>query len=477
MPLYEYQKQAKREIYAALNTTRRAVLMSPTGSGKTHIAMEIIKDGIKNHRRITFICDRISLIDQTFEKFISNGIDCGVIQGNHPMYRPGKLVQIASAQTLARRPMEQWLKSHLYIVDECHDQYEIVYQAMQEAPEAKFLGLSATPFTRGLGRKWGKLINTITTGELIRDGFLSPYIAYGHSQPDLKGVRTRMGDYLIGDLEERCNTIVGSVVQHYESMSQGRKALGFAVNVNHVKELTEEFKNHGFRSNYVEGRDTPERRREVLRQFRNGELDVLWSCEVMIKGMDIPDIETLILARPTRSLSLHIQMLGRGLRTAHGKDKCLILDHAGNIERLGFPDDDLPKVMCMNKKGKAELDQRQKNEPLPWNCPKCHHLVPVKTRACPCCGFIPKPKAQIENKAGILKKLESRGLAQKQRIYSQLLCHAQGHGYKKGWADHKYRAIFGVFPRKLQPTLENPTPELQSWIRSQQIRYAKRKRG
>ena len=474
MSLREYQTEAIRQSYAALRQVNTALLQMPTGAGKTHVAMEIIKHGLKKNKRITFICDRISLIDQTFNKFMENGIRAGVIQGDHPAYNISLPVQVASIQTLARR---EWSDADLFIVDEAHDQYEALYKQMKKWDARKWLGLSATPFTRGLGLKWQKLITTVTTRELIDQGHLSPFIAYGHTQPDLSKVRTRMGDFAINDMEAPVRSIVGSVVQHYQSMGEGRKTLGFAVNVAHAQELAAQFSASGIRANYVEGRDSPERRREVLDAFRGNGLDVLFNCEVMTKGMDIPDIGCLILARPTKSLSLHIQMCGRGLRVADGKENCLILDHAGNIERLGFPDDPLPTEMCDREKGVCEKDKKPKDEPLPWNCPQCHHLVPIKTRACPCCGYMAKPIADVTEETGVLKRLKSAGRADKQEIYSQLLCMAEDRGYAKGWVSHKYKAIFGVFPRKVSDTIAVPSPELRKWITSQNIRYANRRQA
>lgn len=449
------------------------MLMSPTGSGKTHIAMEIIKDGLKHGKRITFVCDRITLVDQTSDKFMDAGISCSIQQGSHPMYRPNLPVQVCSAQTLARR--KDWTPADLVIVDEAHTQHKAIHKQMDKWDGIKWIGLSATPFTRGLGLQWKNLVRSITTKELIDQGYLSTYVAYGHSQPDLSRVRTIAGDFAVGDMEAPCNEIVGSVVQHYKELGEDRKALGFAVNVAHAHELAEEFQRNGIVADYVDGKDTPERRQRVMTSFRNGETRVLFNCEVLTKGLDVPDIEVLLLARPTKSLTLHIQMLGRGLRTADGKDHCLILDHAGNIERMGFPDDDLPTEMSMEERGVNKVEKKDKDDPLPWNCPDCHHIVPIKTRQCPCCGFLAKAPVEVVVEKGVLQQLKTKNLSNKQNIYSQLLCIAQDRGYAKGWVSHKYKAIFGVFPRKVRDTIEVPTPELRSWIKSQQIRYAKRR--
>jgi superfamily II DNA or RNA helicase len=348
------------------------ILQLPTGAGKTHCAIAIIKHGLEHGRRINFCADRLTLIDQTFEKFMEHGIRCGVVQADHPARDPARPVQIISLQTLKRR--RQWPDADLWIVDEAHDQHQVTYEAMVRG--AKFIGLTATPFTTGLGLHWNRLVVGVTTAELIEAGYLSPYKAYGPSAPDMKGVGTTAGDYTKSEMEPRVREIIGSVVNHYMEHGEGRKALCFAVNVAHAKDLAGQFQAAGLEADYVEGRDTPDRRHEVLGKFRRGDLDVVVNCEVLTKGFDLPDIGCLILARPTRSLSLHIQMIGRGLRAAPGKDYCLILDHAGNIERLGFPDDDLPRELCMKEKGVSSADKREKKDPMPWNCPDCTHLNP-----------------------------------------------------------------------------------------------------
>lgn len=478
MPLRDYQVTAVRETYAALREFDRVLLQMPTGSGKPHVAKAIIEHGLKHHKRINFIVDRITLVDQTFESFMDQGIRAGVVQANHPAFNAALPVQICSIQTLKRKRSNDWPIADLMIVDEAHDQHQAMYAQMEKWNALKYLGLSATPFTTGLGLHWQKLVVGSTTSELMRRGFLSPYVAFGPSTPDLQGVGSMAGDFSKKEMEPRVKAIIGSVVDHYVENAEGRKALVFAVNVAHAKELALEFIRRGIDADYVEGRDTPERRSRVLKDFRSGLLDVVVNCEVLTKGFDLPDITCLILARPTRSLSLHIQMLGRGLRTAKGKVNCLILDHAGNIERLGYPDDPLPQELCTKEKGVSSKDKREKDEPKPWNCSKCHHLNPHDTLTCTCCGYMRKKPSKVVEKSGKLVELAGAGKrADKQCAYSMLLCHAEGHGYSSGWVAHKYKKLFGVWPRQMSETLETPTPEFRSWLKSEQIRYAKQRKS
>ena len=477
MALREYQHDAILKTYQSLRQHKSCILQMPTGSGKTHVAMAIIKHGLKNDRRIMFGVDRLTLLDQTLDKFYEEGIPFGVIQGDHPMFDASAPVQICSLQTLQRRPRSNWPLFDLGIIDEAHTNYGIVGQMQEHWDALKYIGLSATPFTRGLGLVWQDLVVATTTRDLIGQGFLSEYSAYGPSSPDLRGVRRSGNDFNLADLEERMNTLTGDIVAHYQSYAAGKKALCFTPTVAYAQYLADEFNGAGIMADHVSGHDSEERRQDVMDRYRDGEIQVLTNCEVLTKGFDQPDIECGILARPTRSLSLHIQMLGRFLRTHPDKDKAIILDHAGNIERLGFPDDDLPTSLDMGERG-TNSDTRDPEEPEPWNCPQCHSLVPPRTPQCPVCGHMARRRTEVEVKEGALQKLTNPNVSDmqnKQNVYSQLIWYCNQHGYKPGWANHKYKTLFGVWPRNVKRTPREPSQELLNWIRSQNIRYAKRR--
>jgi superfamily II DNA or RNA helicase len=474
--LRPYQNRAIRDTYESMRQNRTTLLQLPTGSGKSHIAASVIEHGLQNGKRIGFLTDRIVLSDQIFDRLYEAGLPVSVLQGNHPMYRPDCPVQICSVQTLARRSRDQWPPVDLWFQDEAHIQYNGVYEIMDTWNNIPWIGLSATPFTTGLGLKWENLVVGATTSELMGLGYLSQYEAYGPSTPNLVNVRRSGGDYATADLEERMNELTGDIVSHWKSFAEGKKTLAFTPTVAYAQHLAEEFESNGINADYVCGKDSDERRSDVLKRYSRGEITVLTNCDVLTRGYDQPDIECGILARPTRSLSLHIQMLGRMLRTAPGKDKALILDHAGNIARLGFPDDDLPTTLNTQEQGVSSTDTPNQEEPQPWNCPECHHLVPPRTHQCPVCGHTARRPSRVEVKAGVLTRLEKGGSdASKQTVYSMLNCIAQDKGYKPGWTANKYRAIFGVWPRKMKNTILTPTPELRSWITSQNIRYANRR--
>jgi superfamily II DNA or RNA helicase len=436
----------------------------PTGSGKTHVAMNIIKDGLKHGKRIAFCVDRITLLDQTLDKFVENGFSLGVMQGDHPMQNLAAPVQIVSLQTLARRGKERWPEVDLFIIDEAHVNYAIIKEVMDAWDGLKYIGLSATPFTRGLGLVWDDLVVATTTGELIEQGYLSNYKAYAPSQPDLTGVRRSGADFSTPDLEERMNVLTGDIVAHYVAHGNNGKALYFTPTVAYAQSLALEFQKAGIDADHVSGYDTDERRLDRMKKYKDGRIKVMCNCEVLTKGFDQPDIMVGGLARPTRSLSLHIQMCGRFIRAFEGKEEALILDHAGNIERLGFPDDDLPTTLDMGEPN-TNSDTRDRDEPTPWNCPKCHSLVPERTRICPTCGHAAVSPNGVQVDAGVLVEIERTGMDQKQAVHAMLNTIRSDMNYKPGWVANQYKNIFGVWPRKIDRNMTMPpVPALQEFL-------------
>jgi superfamily II DNA or RNA helicase len=458
-----FQYVAKHKVYHRLKTDKSCILQMPTGSGKTHVAMDVIRDGLRNGKRIAFCVDRLTLLDQTLDHFIDAGFTTGVVQGNHPLKNYAAPVQVVSLQTLARRDRSQWPTADLFIIDECHTNYGIIKTLMDKWDGLKYIGLSATPFTRGLGLVWDGLVVATTTAELIEQGILADYDAFAPSQPDLTGVRQSNGDYSTTDLEERMNVLTGDIVAHYKAHGDNQKALAFTPTVAYAQSLALEFQKAGFDADHVSGYDTDERRLDVMQKYKDGRIKILCNCEVLTKGFDHPDIMVGILARPTRSLSLHIQMCGRFIREFEGKRK-LILDHAGNIERLGFPDDDLPTTLDMGEPN-TNSDTRDRDEPTPWNCPKCHTLVPPATRICPTCGHAAVRASGVTVEAGVLQKIERTGVDQKQAVHAMLNQIRTDMGYKNGWVSNQYKNLFGCWPHKIDKTMRmEPVPELQEYL-------------
>ena len=488
-PLRLYQADAITRLRQSIGSGhRRPVLQLPTGGGKTRIAGEILKMALGKGTRPCFVVPSISLIDQTIRSLWDDGIrDVGVIQADHPLTDYSQPVQVASVQTLARR---QKPEVGLVLVDECHQQFTTVQDWMKETA-IPFIGMSATPWARGMGRNWDDLIVVAKTQDLIDQGILSPFRVFAPAHPDLSGVSTIAGDYNEGELSEAMNKpeLVADVVETWLRKGENRPTLVFAVNCAHAKHLQAKFEASGVPAGYIDSH-TPAGDREIVRQkFHSGQYRVVVNVACLTTGVDW-DVRCIVLARPTKSEMLFVQIIGRGLRTAPGKVDCLILDHSDTHNRLGFVTDIHHEALDDGER--QEPKERKQSEPLPRECPKCTALRPPKVAACPCCGFKPERQTSVEEVEGELvevraSNLNSRnGPAKSVRLqdkwikfedfFAQLKNHESSRGFKNGWAARQYRDLIGVWPNAYKRVSPQPVcPEVASWIKSRMIRFAKSK--
>jgi DNA repair protein RadD len=478
--LRPHQVQLVDEIdYALAAGCRRIMVQAPTGFGKTMVASTIAQRGLAAGRRLIFTVPALSLIDQTAEKFFAEGVrDFGVIQANHWLTNYSRPVQIASVQSLWRRAMPV---TDLVIIDEAHRWFD-VYGEWLRGPwkDVPVIGLSATPWTRGLGRYFDKLIIGATTAELIDSGYLSKFRVFAPASPDLTGVRTVAGDFREDDLAKAMDkaSLVADVVDTWLDHAEGRPTLCFAVDRAHAKHLQLKFLDAGVPAAYIDAYTDAAERAEIERQFHAGEIKVVSNVGCLTTGIDW-DVRCIILARPTRSEMLFVQMIGRGLRTADGKVNCLILDHSDNHIRLGF-------VTDIQHDHLDDGRQRQKPvskglEALPKKCPRCAFLRPAKILACPACGFMPVPQNKVATANGELVEMRSRSTAvpvDSTIFYRELKHYAWERGYKAGWVAHKFKERFGYWPNGLEHlTPLEPSRATQNWIRSKQIAWARSQPG
>lgn len=486
MDLRDYQERAIAQLRQSLiSGKKRPVVQAPTGAGKTVIAAAIVEMARAKNKTIIFTVPALSLIDQTVERFKQNGIyDVGVMQGRHELTDYRMPVQVCSVQTLARRTIP---RADLVIVDECHVMFKLYddWMADPEWTNVPFVGLTATPWSKGMGRKgrWDDLIIGTTTEDLINRGHLSDFKTYAPSHPDLSGVKTMAGDYEIKGLGAAMDkkNLVADIVSTWLEKGQNRPTICFAVNRLHAKNIQNSFIAAGVAAEYMDAFTDLAERADIVRRFASGEAKVICNVGVLTTGFDA-DVRCIILARPTKSQILFTQMIGRGLRTADGKDHCLILDHSDTTLRLGFVTDIKHGKL---DDGTARRNLNEKPARVPKECPKCSFLKPVKVRVCPACGFTPEPKSQVEVDDGELyeltrdKKLKKTeaSLDQKQQFYSELVLFAHLRGYKQGWASHAYRDKYKVWPA--HQLHDRParfiSPATDSWIISRNIRKAKAK--
>lgn len=474
--------------------SRKTVIQAPCGFGKTIIGAHMIDGALRKRNRVGFCVPMISLIDQTFERFRANGIspgDMGVMQGNHPWRRPHAPIQICSIQTLASRGFPE---TAFNIVDECHIRFAALDRWMRGSPDKLFVGLSATPWARGMGEVWNDLVIPATIRELIDDGLLSPFRVFAASHPDLSGVKTVAGDYHEGQLAEIMGErkIVADVVANWLAKGEDRQTLCFAVDLAHAGKLAQEFTEAGVSSAYIDGQTERAERQAIMAAYSRGEIKVICSVGTMTTGVDVP-CQCLILARPTKSEMLFVQIIGRGLRTEPGKRDCIIFDHTDTHLRLGMVTDiyhaELRTDARDREKAEREKTEPTEKTPLPRECSACGTLIPPATRACPTCGAVPMRHNTVEAADGELYEYgterppgdaaEARAMTAldrikaqgKQDVYSQLVG-MQGTR-SDGWVAHKYRDIFGVWPRGLERKATAATVELKSYVHHMNIKFAK----
>lgn len=480
--LRPYQTQIIEQINQAIaDGHRRIMVQAPTAFGKTKVASHIAGKINDEGKRAIFTVPALSLIDQTVEKFYADGIyDVGVIQGDHHLTNYARRIQVASVQTLQRRIIP---RADLVMIDEAHRWYEFYGEWLKrpEWTDVPFIGLSATPWTRGLGKHFDKLIIGATTAELIEAGYLSKFRVYAPASPDLSDVRTVAGDYHEGDLSKAMDksALVADVVDTWLDRGRGRPTLCFAVDRVHAKNLQQKFTAAGIVAEYIDAYTPAIERTAIAKRFHAREVEIVCNVGCLTTGVDW-DVRCIVLARPTKSEMLFVQMIGRGLRTADGKDDCLILDHSDNHLRLGFVTD-----LHHDKLDDGRERQKQEAKPtaaLPKKCPKCTFLKPPKMPACPACGFKPEPKCSVVNKDGELVELRARTAAaankkdiERANFYRELKFIADQRGYQRGWIAHKYREKFHQWPPTDYDRLipNRPTPETLGWIRSRQIAFAK----
>ena len=499
-PPRPFQVTAHESLRQGARARHRAQLIcAPTGAGKSYLGLRVAYEAMKKDRRVVFMCDRTTLIDQTSALASSYGLQHGIIQSNHPLRDHSALLQIASAQTIMRRGWPS--EVDVVIIDECHSRYDVWTDYVPKT-KASVVGLSATPFSKGLGRLFSNLINAETMKELTRQGILVPLKAMVCKPIETKGatIDKKTGEWLASDMEERGARIVGDVVKEWYEHARGRKTIVFAASINHCKTLCEHFNAAGVPAAVFTAKTPKEERKAILDNYREpgSFLQVLISVEALAKGFDVPCVECIVDCRPLRkSFSTFMQMIGRGLRcsVASGKQDCLLLDHTGNIERFAK---DYEHIF---HHGLESLDESEKldktvrdtdNEEIPDKaCPECGYMPFRQT--CMSCGY---ERPVIESEAhvpGSMQEFSMNGLkndvitkidtAKELYIWAQCCAYARGYGKnpanapQRAW--HHFKSVTGYQLPKGMPNYDSMgdisiSQQVAGKIKQAQIAYAKR---
>ncbi|PNM24260.1 ATP-dependent helicase [Yersinia enterocolitica] len=487
----------------ALNMLRRDwksfnsfMVYAPTGSGKTGLAAFIADGFVSRGMRVLFVAPFTVLINQTSRRFVEYGLpedEISFIWRNHPSYDPALKIQIASADTLIRREFPDNID--LLIIDEAHlrrKQILIEINRLVTETNVKVIGLSGTPFSPFLGNYYSRLIKPTTIGELIQRGDLSGYEFYAPGKPDLKGVKTTVSAEFGSDYNETqlaeimCGAdLVGDIVDNWLQNGRDLPTVAFCVNVAHANYVTIQFNKVGINAEVMVAETPHEERQLIIHRFEMGATKIIVSVGVLVAGFD-SDVRCVIYARPTKSEIRWLQSLGRGLRTAQGKESCLIFDHSGTVHRLGFPDsieyNELPSKSD-GMKDSASREAEERTEKLPKECTECHFMKPAGVYVCPKCGFKPLAGQDVDTdtQRGLKKLGKGKRVftqSDKQAWWSQIKFYqrqrsSMGKPVSDGWCSHTFHDKFSEWPNGLSDFPMEITPEVSSYIKHKRISFAK----
>jgi len=451
--LRAYQEQAINDLRSGMQQGAKAPLLClPTGGGKTVILATIAAQAAAKGRQVLILVHRRELIHQTASKLQWVGLDHGIIAAGHPA--TDHAVQVASVQTLVRRMAGMAWSPSLVIIDEAHHAAAGSWrQILEHWPNAYRLGVTATPCRldgRGLGEAFDQLVVGPSVADLVFWGFLSAARIYAPPVvADLSGIRRRAGDYANDQAAAAMDrpTVTGDAIAHYQRLAAGQQAIAFCCNVTHAVSVCDAFKTSGISAALLLGNTTD--RDQVVAQYAAGITRVLVTVDVVSEGFDVPAASCAILLRPTQSLGLYLQQVGRVLRPAPGKTHALILDHVGNVTRHGFPDD--PRQWSL---AEGVVRSRETAAPSVRTCPQCYAAFKPQP-ICPVCGAhcAPIRSTKIRQIMGELKELKREQVQQRiaerdrakrerqaARTLPQLLALAKERGYSPGWAYRIHQA-------------------------------------
>lgn len=475
------------------NNYRTFLLYAPVGYGKTFISAYLADKAMESGKRTMFVAPYLTLVHQTAQRFIQYGLPEEQISYVWRDYQPhdqSRLIQIASADTLIRREFPDNID--LLIVDEAHMKRRALLEIIRDR-DIRVVGLSGTPFSPWMGQYYERLIKPTTMKELISIGDLSPYEFYAPTTPDLKGVKTSSlsgfgRDYNEDQLAEIMGdaALVGDIVNNWLQNGEDRPTVCFCVNQSHAGFITTEFNRAGVAAEIMIDATPPDERRMIIHRFEQGVTKVIVNVGVLTAGFD-SDVRCIIYARPTKSEMRWIQVLGRGLRTAPGKDHCLIFDHSGSIHRLGYPDDieyDNLTGTSDGMKSAAGGSEPEKFEKKPKECTQCHFMKSAGVYVCPKCGFKPVGGENVETdttrKLHRLKgNVRAYSRKDKQSWWSQIKGYQRyrelsgGKNLSDGWCAHTFRDKFGEWPNGLSDIPLETGPEVWGYIKSKFIAFSK----
>lgn len=442
MQLRNYQQKAIEDLRVSYGTGHRAPLfVLPTGGGKTFVFTHLTQMSVARGKRVLILVHRSELLEQASRSLTELGVPHGLIGPKYPrMY--SYPVQIASVQTLVRR-MKTVPEPDLIIIDEGHHAVAGTWgKICKNYANAKILGVTATPCrsdNQGLSDIYDDLVLGPSISDLIDEGYLVKPRVFAPKTISVSGIKKIAGDYAASEIAKRASLITGDCIEHYRKYADKKPAIAFCASINHAKEVADSFCSAGYRALWISGSTPDDIRKKMIELLRDGGLDILTSCDIISEGTDIPRVECAILLRPTQSLSLYLQQVGRVLRPFPGKSDAIILDHAGNVMRHGMPQDDREWELTDGIKKDSDESRTESIRqcevcfavfsPRP-TCPQCGHQNAVKERK------IDFAEGELTELQHVIR--EKRREVGRARTLEELQRIAAQRGYKKGWAYHVY---------------------------------------
>jgi len=494
--LRDYQASIIPDIHREFKNGNKAVMLYiPTGGGKTETALAMLKAAADNGKRSAMIMDRRILCEQTSERMDKYDIDHGVLMAGHWRYLTYKSIQICSSQTLEKR--ENLPKMTLLIIDEAHCMRKKIVEFIENTPNLFVIGLSASPFTKGLGKVFTSIVNGPTTQELVKRNLLSPLRVFIAKEIDMSGAKKVAGEWSQKETTERGIKITGDIVSEWikkthEIFNEPKKTIVFCSGVAHGLDLAEKFKEAGYNFVSLSYKDDDDFKRDTLKEFSRIDSSIMGviATDILTKGFDQADVMIGISARPfTKSFSSHVQQLGRIMRPHEEKESAIWLDHSGNYLRFKDDWDDLyengvSSLDNAEEKAKKEPDEEAKEAA---KCPKCGELW-GPDEACQHCGYIRVRRNEVVAVAGELEEIrignsKVKAAENPYDLYAMCCSYAREHSApdkQKGRAFYIYKDITGENPPKsfdfdTTSSVEISRP-VQNRIMRKNIAFSKRKK-
>lgn len=432
--LHPYQQNlVNKTRQAYLDGYKAPCVVAPCGAGKSVIISDIARMTTLKGNRVLFLVHRKELIEQIQGTFQENNVDMN-------------LVYFGMVQTVARR-LDKINKPQLIITDENHHgmakTYRKIYDYFSDVPK---LGFTATPIRlngSGLGDINDILIEEVDAKWLIENSYLSPYKYYAPKLIDTDNLKLNsMREFSSTSIDAVMNEnkIYGDVIKHYKELADGEQAIAYCHNVEASKQVASEFNQHGIKAVHIDAKTPKSERTEIINKFRRKEIQVLTNVDLIGEGFDVPDCSTVIMLRPTQSLSLYIQQSMRGMRYRPGKTS-IIIDHVDNVRRHGLPD--MEREWSLE--GKKKADNSPAEVPI-RECINCFAVYPPTEKACPMCGHVPEVKEVKDYEVDETAELEELGDEEKEEIkmifktpeecssFAELAELGKSLGYKPGWS-------------------------------------------